>query len=223
MALPQRTKKSQTRTNLLISVVFHAVAIGGLFYLAARQGVLGTRLKEITAFRVKEEKPPEPPKPKEEPKPETPKPAVAETPKPTAAPPPVAPANAAPPPVVVSAAPPPAIGADFNFADGAKVVQSTADPVEAFKGFLEYSLRAKWNKPDGIDDTAFVAEVEVAIAPDGRIEGFEWRGGSNDKAWDASVRAALAATKSVGRTPPTGFPRRVVVRFDAVPDTEVIQ
>jgi type IV secretory pathway VirB10-like protein len=222
MALPKRTKKSQTKINVLISVVFHVVMIGGLLYLAARQGVLGNKMKQITAFRVKEEKPPEPPKPKTEPKPDEPKPVVAEAPK-TAAPPPVAQPNQAPPPVSVSAAPPPAIGADFSFSDGAKVVQSSTDPIQAFKGYVEYSLRSRWNKPEGIDDTAFAVEVEVALASDGRIENFDWKSGSNDKAWDASVRAALAATKSLGRPLPKGFPPRVIVRFDAVAETETLQ
>ncbi len=222
MALPPRTKKPQTRTDLLISVVVHVVAIGGLAYFAASQGVLGTKMKQIAAFRVKEEKPPEPVKPKTEPKPEEPKPEVAQTPKSTA-PPPVASPHQAPPPAAVSAAPPPSIGADFNFSDGAKVVQSSTDPIQAFKGYLEYSLRSRWNKPETVDDSAFVAEVEVALAPDGRIEGFDWKSGSNDKGWDASVRAVLASTKTLGRPPPKGFPSRVIVRFDAVADTETLQ
>ncbi len=222
MALPTRTKQSQSRTNVLISIVFHAVLVGGLFWLAASQGVLGTKLKEITAFRVKEEKPPEPVKPKTEPKPDEPKPEVAVTPK-TAPPPAATQPNTAPPPVSVSDAPPPSVGADFSFSDGAKVVQSSSDPVEVFKGYLEYSFRSRWSKPEGIDDTAFVAEVEVAIAPDGRVEKVDWKSGSNDKGWDASVRAALAATKSIGRPPPKGFPARVIVRFDAIAETETLQ
>ena len=32
--------------------------------------------------------------------------------------------------------------------------------------------------------------------------------------WDASVQAALAATKSISRPPPTNFPHQVIVRFD---------
>ena len=222
MDRPARKRSKSAKTDLVISVVFHAVIIAGLFYLAARQGVLGKKLKEISAFRVKEEKPPEPPKPKEEePKPDVAKPEPA-APKANLPPPPamtaVPPPSAAPP----AAAPPPAITADFNFSDGAKAVQSTTDPVATYRSFVEFALRSRWTKPDEFEDSQFVAEVEVALAPDGRITGFDWKRGSNEKRWDDSVRAALASTKSISRPPPAGFPGRFIVRFDAVPDTEPI-
>ena len=34
------------------------------------------------------------------------------------------------------------------------------------------------------------------------------------RAWDHSVRQAVAQTKAVGRPPPKGFPEQVVVRFE---------
>jgi type IV secretory pathway VirB10-like protein len=223
MALPQRKRKSQAKINLLISIVFHVLVGGGLLYLAARQGVLGNKMREITAFRVKEEKPPEPQKPKEEPKPEEPKPEVAQAPRPqpttTQAPPP----NQAPPPTAISDAPPAASAADFNFSDGAKVIQTPNDPIEAYKGFVEFSIRSRWNKPEGVDDSTFVAEVEVSLAPDGKIERYEWKSQTADKTWNNSIGVAMAATKNIGRPLPKGFPSKFLVRFDAVADTEAVQ
>ena len=182
--------------NLVFSVVFHLVVGFGLFFLAAREGVLGTRLKEITAFRVKEEKPPEPPKP-EPPKVEPPK--IEEKTEPaqaaTLAPAPVTPAPAAavpPPAVVAPEAPPAMVQSDFQFDDGAKVVTTTSDPLEAYRGFVEFTYRTKWSKPEGVDDTAFVAEVDVTLGKDGAVGGYTWVRGSNHKAWDDSVQIGRA-------------------------------
>jgi hypothetical protein len=223
---PIKTAKRDAK-NLVFSAVFH-IAVGfALFFLAAREGVLGTRLKEITAFRVKEEKPPEPPKP-EPPKVEPPKieekaePAQAANPAPARVAP--APTVTAPPPVVVAPEAPPAmVQSDFQFDDGAKIVTTTADPLEAYRGFVEFTYRTRWSKPDGVDDTAFVAEVEVTLAKDGSVGGYTWVRGSNNKDWDDSVRKALAATRAISRPPPKGFPGKFRVRFDAIQDSEPIQ
>lgn len=225
MALPQRQKKKQSRLSLLVSVVLHVVLGVTLFLVAAREGILGKKMKEITAVIVpKEEKKPEPTKPKEEPKTE-PRPreeAKAAPPRAVAAPPAMA---AAPPPsgAPAAAAPPPAIGADFDFNDGAKAVQTTSDPVELYKQTVEYAFRSRWQKPDGIDDSQFVAEAEVALTPDGSVTKYDWKRGSGDTRWDASVKTALAQTKSIGRKAPKGFPPTVVVRFDTVIDSEPVQ
>src|SRR5258708_31124689 len=89
-----RKSRNSSKTNLLISFVFHAVLVLVMLYFAARQGWLGEQAKKISIQMVKEkppekpkeaEKPPEPPK--EIPKPvEAPK--IAEAPKvaPTVAP-----------------------------------------------------------------------------------------------------------------------------------------
>ena len=42
----------------------------------------------------------------------------------------------------------------------------------------------------------------------------DWKKTSGNARWDASVRAALAATTSISRQPPTNFPPRILVRFD---------
>jgi len=48
------------------------------------------------------------------------------------------------------------------------VVESSSDPVEIYKGQLEYSLRSGWNRPEDLDDQSLVAEVEVAVDPRGK-------------------------------------------------------
>jgi hypothetical protein len=105
--------------------------------------------------------------------------------------------------------------------EGGKAVQTTSDPVQLFKGFVEYSLRSNWNRPVDIADLNFVAEVEVTVDRSGQISSPEWKRGSGNAAWDASVRQAIALTKSVGRTPPTNFPPRFLVRFDVQEEAEL--
>jgi TonB family protein len=69
-------------------------------------------------------------------------------------------------------------------------------------------------------DKDFVAEVEVALDNSGHVIGNEWKKGSGDKQWDASVRKAVAQTQSISRPPPKGFPGKFLVRFDVQVDTE---
>lgn len=222
-----RKPRNSSKVNLLISFVFHSALIGVLIYFAAREGLLGKQLKKIAVELVKEqppEKPKEPEKPTEEPPPpniEPPK--VVEAPK-IDTPKLAAPAPSAPP-VGVSAppsvAPPAADVPSFAF-DGGKSVQSTLDPVQLYRGFVEYTLRSKWNRPIDMADDYFVAEVEVSVDRDGQISNPQWRKGSGDSRWDGSVRAALAATKRLDRPPPKNFPARVVVRFDVQESTEPV-
>lgn len=206
--LPQsqpRKPRNSSKVNLLISVAFHALLVVVVLYFAARSGLLGKQLKKITVTMEKKEKPPE--KPKEPPKVEPPKalepPKLVEPPKVVEAPP-------AAPPVV---APPAAELPAFDF-EGGKLVQSSSDPVQLYKGLLEYALRSKWNRPTDEADDDYVVEVEVAVSRDGQISDPEWKKGSGDKRWDDSVRQALAATTSMTRPPPTNFPPRVTIRFD---------
>jgi hypothetical protein len=213
-----RKVKNSGKVNLLISFIFHAVLVIVLFYFAAREGLLGKKLEKISVELVKKEKPPEkvkPPEPKvEPPKVETPKletPKMVETPKasapPSAAPPVVAPANNELP--------------SFEF-DGGKAVETSSDPVQLYKGFIEYSLRSKWDRPEDLDDDNFVAEVDVAVAKDGKISDPQWQKNSGNARWDKSVREALAAVPKVDRSPPTNFPPRVVIRFDVQLESEPV-
>lgn len=217
-----RKQKRASRLSVGISFLLHAAIILALVFFAAREGLLGTQLKKITVTMVPKEKPPEPPKEKppepkpqvEPPKPETPKTAPVPQPQ---GPPAVAKTVTAPPssapPVAPSVAPPPAEVPSFDFAGG-KPVETTSDPGQLYKGYVEYSLRSRWNRPREFADEANVAEVELAIGPDGRLLGVDWKKTSGDAAWDDSVRQVLAQTTSFGRPPPKGFPQKVRVRFD---------
>jgi TonB family protein len=122
------------------------------------------------------------------------------------APPPAAgaPALAAPPPMDVPG----------FFSDGAKEVVTVSDPKLLYKGLVESALRAHWNRREDIADDAYVAEVELAIDPQGNVTGSAWVKGSGDARWDSSVKAAVAATKVISRPPPKGFPGKFRVRFD---------
>ena len=215
--LPRQPRNS-SKANLGISVAFHVVLILALFYLAARQGFLGKQLQKISVEMVKEktpEKPKEPEKPKvEPPKVELPK---AETPKMAeAAPPPPAAAAVSAPPTV---APPAAELPSFEF-EGGKAVETSSDAVQIYKGYLEYALRSKWNRPDEVADDHFVAEVDVAVNRAGDLSDPIWRKGSGDPKWDESVRKVFAVVRRLDHPPPTNFPPRVIIRFDVQEETE---
>lgn len=226
--MPKPAKQRRTlETGLLVSIVVHAIAIGGLVFLAAREGFLGKQLKTIAVTMVPKEKPPEPEKPKEpEKQPEPPvTPPQAEPPPPVAAttPPPAAPPPSGPPPVATTApaaAPPPVGLPAFTFSDGAKVVETSSNPVQLYKSFVEFAIRSKWIRPEGIEDREFVAEVEVQLNEAGRVLGSTWKRGSGNPAWDQSVKQAVARTPSISRPPPKGFPSTFIVRFDVVEETD---
>jgi outer membrane biosynthesis protein TonB len=208
---PKKPKNS-SKANLVISAVFHAILVGVLFYFAAREGLIGKKLQKIAVEMVKE-KPPEPPKPKPEPpKMETPKPEAlkAETAK---APPVVA------PPIV---APPAAEAPALEFSDGAKAVNSESDPVQLYKGYLEYTLRSKWNRPENLADDNYVAEVAVKVDRQGNISPPQWLKGSGDALWDQSVKDVFKVVKNIDRRPPTNFPPDVTIRFDVQEETEPV-
>jgi len=168
------------------------------------------------------EKPPEKPKEPEKPKTEPPKvePPKVEPPKVAVAPKVEAPraeASPTPPPSSIAAPPPvapPAVDVPSFVFEGGKAVETSSDPVHLYKGFVEYELRSKWNRPVDIADNNFVAEVEVSIDRSGRVSKPDWKKLSGNERWDASVRGALASTASVSRQPPTNFPPRILVRFD---------
>jgi periplasmic protein TonB len=217
-----RQRRNSSKVNLLISFVFHATLVAALFYFAARQGFLGKQLQKISVEMVKE-KPPPKPKPPETPPVQPPK--VAETPKPAQAPKPVEAAKTAPPPTATvappSVAPPAAELPSFEF-EGGKAVISSSDPVQIYKNALESAFRAKWNRPQNLNDDNFVAEVRVTVDHDGQITHPVWEEGSGNTRWDDSVRAAIAAVTRMDTPPPTNFPPRVTIRFDVKEETETV-
>jgi TonB family protein len=205
----QHKRKNSSKVNLTISFVFHAVLIGALLYFAAREGLLGKKIQKISVTMVKEkapEKAKEPEKPKAEPpKMDVPKnqPPKYEEPKQAAAP-------MTAPPVV---APPNSDVPSFQF-EGGKAVNSESDPVQLYKGYVEYALRSKWNRPDNMDDDNYVAEVQVEVDKAGNLGNVQWRHGSGNAKWDQSVRDVFQAVHNIDRRPPTNFPPQVTIRFD---------
>ncbi len=216
--------RNSSRVNWLISLSIHGVIVLALFYFAARSGLIGKQLQKLTVQMVKEpppEKPKEPEKPREEPpKAETPKLAVTPmvtTPKETAQVSSASPGAATAPAV----APPPAEIAGFDF-DGGKTVAAESDAVSSYKGLVENSLRARWNRPSDIDDLLFVAEIDVTVNAAGELSDPVWKKSSGNQKWDDSVKVALAATRSLPLAPPKKFPPRVTVRFDVTEDSRSI-
>lgn len=203
---------NNSKVNLTVSVIVHVAIVGVLFYFAAREGLLGKKIQTITVTKV--EKPKEPEKPKEEPKVEPPKvePPKVEVPKveapksaPVAAPPVVAPAAVDVP--------------SFEF-EGGKTVLSESDPVQLYKGYLEYQLRAKWNRPENLTDDNYVVEVSVNVDKEGNLSGIAWQKGSGNAQWDQTVKDVFKTVTSIDRHPPTNFPPQVVIRFDVQEETE---
>ena len=211
---PKKPKNS-SKANLTISAVVHGLIVVGLLYFAAREGYLGKKIQTITVTKVVEKKP-EPEKPKEPPKVEPPKvePPKAEAPKveaPKAAP------IVAPPVVAPAAVDVPA----FDFAGG-KTVLSETDPVLLYKGYMEYVLRSKWNRPDNLPDDKYAAEVQINVDPDGRLSGIAWQKGSGDAKWDQTVKDVFKTVSAIDRRPPTNFPDHVTIRFDVQEETEPV-
>ena len=211
----QRKKRNSSKVNLLISFIFHTLIVLAMFYFAARQGLLGKQMKKIAVEMVKE-KPPEKPKEPEKPKVETPK---VETPKMLEKPKAVEEAKAAPPPTAAppAVAPPAAELPSFEF-EGGKAVETSSDAVQIYKGYLEYALRSKWNRPDNLADDNYVAEVDIAVNRAGDVGDPVWSKGSGDE----SVRKVFAAVNRLDHPPPTNFPSRVTIRFDVQGETEPV-
>ena len=210
----QRKKKNSSKVNLLISFTFHAFLVVVLLYFAARSGILGNQLKKISVQMIKEKAPPKPkpPPPHVEPPKITPKVVEPKVTEPVAkAPPP----TAAPP----TAAPPATTLPSFDFGGG-KAVETSSDPVQLYKGALEYAFRSKWDRPDNMNDEKFVADVQVSVDRDGNVSNPQWEKGSGNTAWDASVRKAIAAVTSMDRPPPTNFPPQITVQFDVQDEAE---
>lgn len=225
-------KQSRTsRLSVAISAGLHALVIGALVFVAAREGILGKQLKKIAVTMVPKERLPEkpkepprekPPEPPPEPKPDV-QPPKTEPTQPVALPAAASRTAAATAPAATAAAiaaPPPAALPAFTF-EGGKAVETTSDPHVLYKSYVEYTLRSRWTRPEGIADEQYVAEVEVAIDASGVLLNTQWVKGSGDAGWDDSVRRVLAATKSIGRPPPKRFPGKVRIRFDVQVATEL--
>jgi TonB family protein len=211
--IQKRKKSNSSKVNLIISAVFHTVLVGAIFYFAAKEGLLGKKLKELTVTMEKVKKPeppkekPEPPKvdqPKQEAKVNVPQPRTQAV----ATPPPAA-SDAAP-----TVAPAAAVLPAFSFDEGARQVQSISSPNDIYKALVEHTLRSYWNRPEDMADDSFTANVELTIDKSGYVSDSRWINGSGNARWDATVKQAVAQVKAITRPPPKGFPEKFVVRFD---------
>src|SRR5215469_13693953 len=210
--IQQRKKRNSSKVNLIISLVFHSVLVACIFYFAAKEGLLGKKLKQLTVTMEKVKKP-EPPKEKpEEPKVQQPKTQEAKV----SVPQPKVETAAAPPPTTAApdVAPAAVVLPDIAFSDGAIDVQSISDPNAIYKNLVEHALHSIWNRPQDMADDDFTAEVELTIDKSGEIQGTRWVKGSGNERWDQSVRDAVGQLKTIGKEPPKGFPHQFVVRFD---------
>jgi hypothetical protein len=136
-----------------------------------------------------------------------------------------APKDSAPPPASTAVAPPvsapPAVEMpSFSFGGGRDV--GTGDANTVYKGQIESSLKAKWNRPEDLTDPTYTAEVDIQVDKDGLLSNPVWKKGSGNQRWDDSVKAALAATKSLPLPPPKNFPSHVLVRFDVTEEAQPI-
>ena len=210
-------RRNSSKMYVLISFTFHAMLVLALVYFAARGGLLGKQIQKISVEMIKE-RPPEKPKEPEKPKVEPPK---IEQPKVAAAPKVEPPREAPPVTTLPTVAPPAAQVPSFEF-DGGKAVETSSDPTQLYKAYVEYSLRGKWHRPENVADDNYVVEVEVAIDGEGRISNPKWLKGSGDKEWDQSVRAVINTVNQVDRPPPKNFPVRVTIRFDVQEETQPV-
>lgn len=223
--IQQRKKSNSSKVNLIISAIFHGLLVMAIFYFAAKEGLLGKKLKELTVTMEKVKKP-EPPK--EKPEPPKVEPPKQEQAKATTVPQPRVEAPITPPPAASDAAPtvaPAAVLPAFSFDEGAhNNVQSLSSPGDIYKALVERTLRSHWNRPEDMADDNFVAEVELTIDKSGYVEDSRWLKGSGSTRWDGTVKEALAQVRTISRPPPKEFPGKFVVRFDVESTrTEAIQ
>jgi TonB family protein len=221
-----------SKLSLVISLTLHAGIITVLVFIAAREGMFGRHATRIAITMMPRERPLEKPAPvpiakpvEKQKQPEPREPLITEASKPATAPPAVqAPAisEVAPSVPKISVAPKVAAPPVFLFGGGDSV-ESSSDPRVLYKGFLEYTLRSNWKRPENMNDLKWVAEVKVEVDAAGRVKGFEWEKGSGNETWDNSVRIALAQAKFLERPPPNGFPDKVLVRFDVQSETDALK
>src|SRR5258707_14897155 len=188
--IQERKQKNSSKINLVLSGIFHALLIATVVFFAAREGILGKKLKQLTVVMIPKEKKPDPPKEKpQEPKVEPPK--AAEPPKVAVAQPKVQTAVAPPPAQsdTPAVAPPPAVLSGLEFSDGAKAVQTISDPSGIYKSLVEHTLLSQWDRPEEIEEDNFAAEVEVTVDPAGKVKGYRWLKGSGNGHWDDSVKS----------------------------------
>ena len=56
----KRKTRNSAKVNLFLSLTFHSLIVVGIFYFAAREGILGNNMKTFAVSLVEPEKKPEP-------------------------------------------------------------------------------------------------------------------------------------------------------------------
>ena len=101
-------------------------------------------------------------------------------------------------------------------------INTETNPVLLYKGYIEYCLRSKWNRPDNLPDDAYAVEVAVNVDKQGNLSDPRWLKGSGDTRWDQSVKDVFKQVDHIDRSPPTNFPSQVTIRFDVQEETEPV-
>ena len=117
---------------------------------------------------------------------------------------------------------PPAVDVpSFDF-EGGKAVNSESRSVQLYKGYMEYMLRSKWNRPENMDDDNYVAEVRVNVDKQGNLSPIPMAEELRQRQWDPSVKDVFKVVTQIDRQPPTNFPPNVTIRFDVQEETEPV-
>ena len=217
-----RRRSNSTKVNVIIAVVVHVILFAGAAYWAAKQGILGERMRELSVSLVRGEKKED--KQKKEDKPEPVKKVdVAKIVEQARTATPAGQKFVAPPPPAnlpdASVAPPP-VAAPSDFVFGEEVLGG-ANPVDAYKGLIEGAFRSRWQRPTDVADLGFEALIEISLDKTGKVIASDMKKSSGNSRWDESVKRALSTVSTIGKPPPQGFPSAVIVRFDVVEEKEV--
>lgn len=194
---------------LIIATIIHVFLFLGVAFFASREGILGQKMKTLSAILIPKEKPVEIIKPKiEERKIEIPQlkiqsPVVNESIKPRISPE-VTPSIVVPPIVELP---------EINFSDGAKNVITTTNVIDLYKNFIEYKLKSEWIRPDNLD---YISEINLTINKNGKIVNIVFEKQSGNSKWDISIKNIFSKINSFEKIPPKEFPLNFIVRFDTV-------
>ena len=192
------------KSNLIIAVIFHLIILFIIIFFAAKEGKLGQTFKSLTVVLSPKQK-------IEEVKPKTVEPKLPDVPKVNV------PQIQEEKQVVKSKSSEPTVAPNvvqlpsFDFFDGAKKINSTNDPIELYRLYLESNIKSAWQVPDNDG----VVNAEITIDSKGKITSTKILN-FTDLIWEMSVSQALSKIEKFSKEPPTNFPKRFTIRFDIV-------
>ena len=102
----------------------------------------------------------------------------------------------------------------FEFSAG-KTVYAESDPVQLYKGYMEYVLRSQWQRSVDSTNNSCFGSIMLNVDKQGNLSRGEWLDGSGDTNWFQSVVNTVNQVATMDRRPPTNFPSTIAVRFDA--------